>query len=77
MKEYLPPTENVRRRRYIAYFEHKNCKTLSDAWNKFKRLVRNCQNNNRPQCVQMENFNDGLNISSQQAAYVATLEPGD
>uniref|UniRef100_UPI001C3D1ED9 retrotransposon gag family protein n=1 Tax=Picosynechococcus sp. (strain ATCC 27264 / PCC 7002 / PR-6) TaxID=32049 RepID=UPI001C3D1ED9 len=61
MKKYFPLTENARRRRDIANFQQKDRETVSNAWARFKRLVRNCPHNGFPKCVQIEIFYDSLN----------------
>lgn len=59
MQKYFPPTVNTRQRRDIVIFEQKEIETLSDAWAKFKRLVRNCPHNGILDCVKMGIFYGG------------------
>lgn len=73
MKRYFPPIENTKRIRDIANFEQKDREFLSDAWNRFKQLIKNCSHNGVLECVQMEIFYDGLNKSSQQAVDAAEV----
>ena len=61
MKKYFSPIDNAKRRRDIANYQQRDKETLSDAWARFKRLVRNCMRNGFSKCVQMEIFYDGLN----------------
>ena len=68
MHKYFPPTVSAKRRRDIVTFEQKDSETLSEAWARFKRLVRNCPHNGIPDCVQMEIFYGGLNKTSQSVA---------
>lgn len=70
MKKYFPPTENAKRRRNIANFQENDRETLSNAWARFKRLVKNCPHNGFLKCVQMEIFYNGLNEASQTTANV-------
>lgn len=50
MKKYFSPMENANWRD-IANFEQKDRETFSDAWARFKRLVRNYPHNDFLDCV--------------------------
>lgn len=73
MHNYFPPTVNAIRRHYIVTFEQKDSETLSEAWTRFKRLVRNCSHNGIPDCVQIEIFYGELNQPSQSVANASTV----
>ena len=66
MKKYFSQTENAKRRNDITNnFKQKNEETLSDAWNRFKRWVKNCPHNGFSECMQIKIFYVGLNKNTQ------------
>lgn len=72
IKKYFTPIENTKWRQDIANLKKKDIEALSDAWPRFKRLVRNYLHNGFLECMQMEIFYDGLNEASQTATNAAT-----
>ena len=64
--KYFPPTRKVRFRNEIVVFQQFEDETLSEAWERFKEMLRKCPHHGLPHCIQMETFYNGLNIATKQ-----------
>ncbi|XP_023511572.1 uncharacterized protein LOC111776371 [Cucurbita pepo subsp. pepo] len=64
--KYFSPTRNARFRNEIVAFQQFEDETLSEAWERFKEMLRKCPHHGSPQCIQMETFYHGLNIATKQ-----------
>ncbi|XP_022960432.1 uncharacterized protein LOC111461168 [Cucurbita moschata] len=64
--KYFPPTRNARFRNEIVAFQQFEDETLSEAWERFKEMLRKCPHHGLPHCIQMETFYNGLNIATKQ-----------
>ncbi|XP_022926214.1 uncharacterized protein LOC111433394 [Cucurbita moschata] len=64
--KYFPPTRNARFRNEIVVFQQFEDDTLSEAWERFKEMLRKCPHHGLPHCIQMETFYNGLNIATKQ-----------
>ncbi|XP_038887458.1 uncharacterized protein LOC120077591 [Benincasa hispida] len=74
MKKFFPPAINTRRRKNVLNFEKMDNETLSTAWVRFRRLVKNCPHIGILDCVLMEMFYNGLNRSTQAVADASAVE---
>ena len=64
--KYFPPTRNARFKNEIVAFQQFEDETLSEAWERFKEMLRKCPHHGLPHCIQMETFYNGLNIAIKQ-----------
>ncbi|XP_038902511.1 uncharacterized protein LOC120089170 [Benincasa hispida] len=74
MKKFFPPAVNARRQGDVLNFEHMENETLSTAWVRFRRLVKNCPHFEILDCVLMETFYNGLYRSMQVVAEASAAE---
>ncbi|XP_060960732.1 uncharacterized protein LOC115723603 [Cannabis sativa] len=65
LRKYFPPTRNANFRSEIMSFQQLEDETASDAWERFKELLRKCQHHGIPHCIQLETFYNGLNAASR------------
>ncbi|XP_062080318.1 uncharacterized protein LOC133785073 [Humulus lupulus] len=65
LRKYIPPTRNAKFRSKIMSFQQLEDESTSDAWERFKELLRKCPHHDIPHCIQMETFYNGLNASSR------------
>ena len=63
--KYFPPTINARFRNEIVVIQQFEDETLSEAWERFKEMLRKCPHHGLPHCIQMETFYHGLNIATK------------
>ncbi|KAJ9541134.1 hypothetical protein OSB04_027640 [Centaurea solstitialis] len=60
LQKYFPPTRNVKLRNDIILFRQGDDETVSEAWERFKELLRQCPHHGIPHCIQLETFYNGL-----------------
>ncbi|KAM6594465.1 hypothetical protein CsatA_002168 [Cannabis sativa] len=65
LRKYFPPTRNAKFRSEIMSFQQLEDETTSDAWERFKELLRKCPHHGIPHCIQLETFYNGLNAASR------------
>ncbi|XP_060973937.1 uncharacterized protein LOC133039131 [Cannabis sativa] len=65
LRKYFPPTRNAKFRSEIMSFQQLEDETTSDAWERFKELLRKCPHHGIPHCIQLEIFYNGLNAASR------------
>ncbi|XP_062100696.1 uncharacterized protein LOC133806621 [Humulus lupulus] len=65
LRKYFPPTKNAKFRSEIMSFQQLEDESTSDAWERFKELLRKCPHHGIPHCIQMETFYNGLNAASR------------
>ncbi|XP_062086155.1 uncharacterized protein LOC133792262 [Humulus lupulus] len=65
LRKYFPPTRNARFRSEIMSFQQMEDESTSDAWERFKELLRKCPHHGIPHCIQMETFYNGLKPASR------------
>ncbi|XP_060959081.1 uncharacterized protein LOC133030366 [Cannabis sativa] len=65
LRKYFPPTRNVKFRSEIMSFQQLEDETTSDAWERFKELLRKCPHHGIPHCIQLETFYNCLNAASR------------
>ncbi|XP_030497803.2 uncharacterized protein LOC115713460 [Cannabis sativa] len=65
LRKYFPPTRNAKFRSEIMSFQQSEDETTSDAWERFKELLRKCPHHGIPHCIQLETFYNGLNAASR------------
>ncbi|XP_062085342.1 uncharacterized protein LOC133791428 [Humulus lupulus] len=65
LHKYFPPTRNAKFRSEIMSFQQLEDESTSDAWERFKELLRKCPHHGIPHCIQMETFYNGLNAASR------------
>lgn len=65
LKKYFPPTRNVKLRNEILLFRQEDDEAVSDAWERFKELLRKCPHHGIPHCIQLETFYNGLSNSAK------------
>ncbi|XP_062094211.1 uncharacterized protein LOC133800271 [Humulus lupulus] len=65
LRKYFPPTRNAKFRSEIMSFQQLEDESTSDAWERFKELLRKCPHHGIPHCIQMETFYNGLNAVSR------------
>ncbi|KAI3734461.1 hypothetical protein L6452_13930 [Arctium lappa] len=65
LKKYFPPTRNVKLRNEILLFQQGDDEAVSDAWERFKELLRKCPHHGIPHCIQLETFYNGLSNSAK------------
>ncbi|KAI3698001.1 hypothetical protein L6452_31110 [Arctium lappa] len=65
LKKYFPPTRNVKFRNEILMFRQEEEEAVSDAWERFKDLIRKCPHHGIPHCIQLETFYNGLTNSAK------------
>ncbi|XP_062118742.1 uncharacterized protein LOC133832412 [Humulus lupulus] len=65
LRKYFPPTRNAKFRSEIMSFQQLEDESTSDAWERFKELLRKCPHHGIPHCIQMETFYNGLNAASR------------
>ncbi|KAJ9562313.1 LOW QUALITY PROTEIN: hypothetical protein OSB04_007473 [Centaurea solstitialis] len=59
LQKYFPPTRNVKLRNEIILFRQGEDETVSEAWERFKELLRQCPHHGIPHCIQLETFYNG------------------
>ena len=64
--KYFPTTRNTRFRNEIVAFQTFEDETSSEAWERFKEMLRKCPHYGSPHFIQMETFYNGLNIAIKQ-----------
>ena len=72
--KYFPPTRNARFRNEIVAFQQFEDETLSEAWERFKKMLRKFPHHGLPHCIQMETFYNGLNIATKQVVDASANE---
>ncbi|XP_060969783.1 uncharacterized protein LOC133037007 [Cannabis sativa] len=72
MRKYFPPTRNAKFRSEIMSFQQLEDESTSDAWERFKELLRKCPHHGIPHCIQMETFYNGLNAASRMVLDAST-----
>ncbi|XP_024965685.1 uncharacterized protein LOC112505870 [Cynara cardunculus var. scolymus] len=65
LKKYFPPTRNVKIRNDIMTIRQEEDEAVSDAWERFKDLLRKCPHHGVPHCIQLETFYNGLSNSAK------------
>ncbi|KAI3701847.1 hypothetical protein L6452_27238 [Arctium lappa] len=65
LKKYFPPTRNVKFRNEILMFKQEEDEEVSDAWERFKDIIRKCPHHEIPHCIQLETFYNGLSNSAK------------
>ncbi|KAJ9536230.1 hypothetical protein OSB04_un000596 [Centaurea solstitialis] len=65
LQKYLPPTRNVKLRNDIILFRQGEDETVSEAWERFKELLRQCPHHGIPHCIQLETFYNGLSNAAK------------
>ena len=65
LMKYFPPTKNVKLKNEITSFHQLEDKSLCDAWERFKELLRRCPHHGIFYCIQLETFYNGLNPSTR------------
>ncbi|KAJ9542864.1 hypothetical protein OSB04_029370 [Centaurea solstitialis] len=65
LQKYFPPTRNVKLRNEIILFRQGEDETVSDAWERFKELLRQCPHHGIPHCIQLETFYNGLSNTAK------------
>ena len=63
--KYFPPTKNAKLRNEISSFHQLEDKSLYEAWERFKELLRKCPFHCIPCCIQLETFYNGLNPNTR------------
>ncbi|ERM93433.1 hypothetical protein AMTR_s03373p00007080 [Amborella trichopoda] len=56
-------------------FQQLEDETTSDAWERFKELLRKCPHHGIPHCIQLETFYNGLNAASRMVLDASLMEP--
>ncbi|KAJ9546455.1 hypothetical protein OSB04_018998 [Centaurea solstitialis] len=52
LKKYFPPTRNAKLRNAISMFSQEPDESVSDAWERYKDLLRKCPHHGIPHCIQ-------------------------
>ena len=65
LTKYFPPTKNAKLRNKITSFHQLEDKSLYEAWERFKELLRRCPHHGIPCCIQLETFYNWLNPSTR------------
>ncbi|KAH9802981.1 hypothetical protein KPL71_001600 [Citrus sinensis] len=65
LMKYFSPTKNAKLRNEITSFHQLEDKSLYEAWERFKELIRRCPHHGIPCCIQLETFYNGLNPSTR------------
>ncbi|XP_024965798.1 uncharacterized protein LOC112506000 [Cynara cardunculus var. scolymus] len=65
LKKYFPPTRNVKIRNEIMAFRQEEDEAVSEAWERFKDLLRKCLHHGIPHCVQLETFYHWLSSAAK------------
>ncbi|KAJ9564240.1 hypothetical protein OSB04_000206 [Centaurea solstitialis] len=65
LQKYFPPTRNVKLRNEIILFRQGEDETVSEAWERFKELLRQCPHHGIPHCIQLETFYNGLSNAAK------------
>ena len=65
LKKYFPPTRNVKLRNEILLFRQEPDESVSDAWERFKELLRKCPHHGIPHCIQLETFYNALSSTDK------------
>ncbi|KAJ9543738.1 LOW QUALITY PROTEIN: hypothetical protein OSB04_023445 [Centaurea solstitialis] len=60
LKKYFPPTRNAKLRNAISMFSQEPDESVSDAWERYKDLLRKCPHHGIPHCIQLETFYNAL-----------------
>ncbi|XP_062088447.1 uncharacterized protein LOC133795008 [Humulus lupulus] len=72
LRKYFPPTRNAKFRSEIMSFQQLEDESTSEAWERFKELLRKCLHHGIPHCIQMETFYNGLNAASRMVLDAST-----
>ncbi|XP_062114589.1 uncharacterized protein LOC133825695 [Humulus lupulus] len=72
LRKYFPPTRNAKFRSEIMSFQQLEDESTSDAWERFKELLRKCPHHGIPHYIQMETFYNGLNAASRMVLDAST-----
>ncbi|KAM6580969.1 uncharacterized protein LOC115695250 [Cannabis sativa] len=65
LRKYFPPTRNAKFQSEIMSFQQLEDETTSDAWERFKELLRKWPHHGISHCIQLETFYNGLNAASR------------
>ena len=65
LMKYCPPEKTSEMRRKISTFSQEEDETLSEAWERFKELIRSCPHHGFSQWLVVQSFYDGLAPSSR------------
>ncbi|KAJ9546604.1 hypothetical protein OSB04_019147 [Centaurea solstitialis] len=66
LKKYFPPTRNAKLRNAISMFSQEPDESVSDAWERYKDLLRKCPHHGIPHCIQLETFYNALSSTDKQ-----------
>ncbi|GJX71427.1 reverse transcriptase domain-containing protein [Tanacetum coccineum] len=71
INHFFPPSKTINLRNEISNFQQKFEETFSEAWDRFKDLLRACPHNGFTELHQLDTFYNGLNPSDQDSLYSA------
>ncbi|GKC96949.1 reverse transcriptase domain-containing protein, partial [Tanacetum coccineum] len=67
INHFFPPSKTTNLRNEISNFQHKFEETFSEAWDRFKDLLRACPHHGFTKLHQLDTFYNGLNPSDQDS----------
>ncbi|KAH7668837.1 S-adenosyl-L-methionine-dependent methyltransferase protein [Dioscorea alata] len=66
LARYFPPGKSARLRNEISSFVQMELESLFETWDRFKELLRKCQQHGFPEWMIIQTFYNGLNPSTKQ-----------
>ncbi|GJU32525.1 reverse transcriptase domain-containing protein [Tanacetum coccineum] len=72
INHFFPPSKTTNLRNEISNFQQKFEETFSEAWDRFKDLLRACPHHGFTELHQLNTFSNGLNPSNQDSLNSAT-----
>ncbi|GKD93929.1 reverse transcriptase domain-containing protein [Tanacetum coccineum] len=67
INHFFPPSKTTNLQNEISYFQQKLEETFSEAWDRFKDLLRACPHHSFTELHQLDTFYNGLNPSDQNS----------
>ncbi|GJZ08116.1 reverse transcriptase domain-containing protein [Tanacetum coccineum] len=67
INHFFPPSKTINLQNEISYFQQKLEETFSEAWDRFKDLLRACPHHSFTELHQLDTFYNGLNPSDQNS----------
>lgn len=60
LDKFFPPSKSAKLRSEINFFYQQDGKTLYEAWERFKDLLRQCPHHSFPEWLQIQKFHNGM-----------------
>ncbi|GKB56652.1 reverse transcriptase domain-containing protein [Tanacetum coccineum] len=71
VNQFFPPSKTIHLKNEISHFTQKFDETFSEAWERFKEMLRACPHHRFTELTQIDTFYNGLNENDQDSLNVA------